>query len=902
MDRIRILLSRLAALLRPRQLDDDLDDELREHIELATEENLKRGMKRNEARAAALRSFGGVTRVKESFRVQRGVPFLEQIARDLRFGIRQLRKSPGFALTAILTLALGLGANAAVFSLINGLLLRPLPVPHAEELAVLHYLRTDDPDPNYSYCTLLFRALEKRHDVFKNVAAFTSRTMQVRSASGNVEVRGAIVSGRYFDALETPPLMGRSLTPQDDRPGGASGSFGVVISQGFWRTWFNSAPDVVGRRLTIANAPFTVVGVMPSRFFGADPTKRPELYVPLEAEPIVDAPYNSLAGGYHSWWLRVIARRNAGVTLAQANAMLGAATIPILEATAQDDPAWLRDARKGHLQIAAEPGSSGYSRLRATFVKPLAAVFSLCAAMLVLACLNLASLLMARSAARERELATRLAMGATRRRLVQQLLIESLLIALCGTLAGMIAAPVVSHALAALLVGNDPTTTIDTALDLRVFVFIAVTAVITTVLIGLVPALRATSKSLNEQIKSASHTTSAGERRGLFPRLLMASEVALALLLVVGAGLLATSVVRLYRTGLGFDPHNVVELGLDMGKQPLDGDPLLRWYRQFGDSLKPLPGVKGVGFGSEIPFDGSIWTRDYRSPLSGGDRQLFLNSVSPGYFATMRIPLVAGRDFDWRDTLSTGRKIVLSQSAAKYLLPGVDPIDQSISAADSEGQKLTYQVIGVVGNSHYFSIRDDEPAGAFIPITQDSGHKSSFTAVVRIEGSAAPFAAAARLLAAKTAPEIPAPVLNTLSADIDSSISSERMMAMLAVFFAGCALLVTAIGLYGTLAYATTRRTSEIGIRMALGARRTQVIALVFGENARIAAAGSVVGLAVALVASRALASFLYGTSARDPWVMAGSTAALILIASAASLIPAVRAARIEPIEALRTE
>jgi predicted lysophospholipase L1 biosynthesis ABC-type transport system permease subunit len=232
----------------------------------------------------------------------------------------------------------------------------------------------------------------------------------------------------------------------------------------------------------------------------------------------------------------------------------------------------------------------------------------------------------------------------------------------------------------------------------------------------------------------------------------------------------------------------------------------------------------------------------------------------------------------------------------------VDPIDQSISAADSEGQKLTYQVIGVVGNSHYFSIRDDEPAGAFIPITQDSGHKSSFTAVVRIEGSAAPFAAAARLLAAKTAPEIPAPVLNTLSADIDSSISSERMMAMLAVFFAGCALLVTAIGLYGTLAYATTRRTSEIGIRMALGARRTQVIALVFGENARIAAAGSVVGLAVALVASRALASFLYGTSARDPWVMAGSTAALILIASAASLIPAVRAARIEPIEALRTE
>jgi predicted permease len=898
MDWIRILCSRIAALFRRRSLDADLDDELRAHLELAIAENMRRGLPAGEARAAALREFGQLTQMKERYRMQQGISPLEQTVRDLRFGFRQLRKSPGFALTAILTLALGLGANTAVFSLINALLLRPLPVPRADELTVVHYTQSDDPDPNYSFSAPMFRALERRHEVFDGIAAFTNRAMQVRGASGSVDIFGALVSGQFFDAMKVRPLLGRYLTPQDDRKGGTGAGFAVVISEGFWQTRFNRSPDVIGRQLAIANTPFTVVGVMPNGFIGADPTRRPELYVPVWAEPVIDAPYDSIAGGHNAWWMRVIARRKSGVTLEQANSALAAASNAVLDESSEGDATWLKEKRDHHFQLLAQGGSQGFSYVQLSFSKPLAVVFALCAAMLLLACLNLASLLMARSAARERELATRLALGATRRRLIGQLMMESVLIALLGTLAGILVAPVVSESLAVYVLGaNNRAGVLDTALDLRAFLFIALIAAVTSLLIGLIPSLRATSKSLNEQIKSGAHTVSANEKRRVLPRVLMGFEVALALILVSGAGLLATSLLRLYHTGLGFDPRGLVNLGLDMNKQGLSGDALTRWYQSYGEALRHLPGVKDVSFAQQTPMDSSVWTSRYKTSLSGGDRDIYMNRVSPGFLSTLRIPLLAGRDFRWDDALASGRKIILSEKAAKILFPGVNPVGQHI-----RDDKDSIEVIGIAGDIHYRAIREEALAEGYSSITQNDDSKPSYTCVVRLDGSAEPLAAAARTLAAKTAPEIPAPVLITMTSQLDDSISSERMMALLAVFFAGCALLVTAIGLYGTLAYATARRTSEIGIRMALGARRLQVVALVFRENAWVAVCGSILGLVVALLASRALATFLYGISARDPWVMVGSVLMLLLVASAASLIPAVRAARIEPMTALRME
>jgi predicted permease len=847
MDQLHTFLSRIASLFRREHLDAALDEELRAHIDLAMEENMKRGMSKKQARTAALRSFGGVTQAKEAYRTQRGLPLLDQFFRDLHFGIRQLLRSPGFALTAILTLALGLGANTAVFSLINALLLRPLPVPHASELAMVKQSSSNSEGFNYSFNHPLFRTLEKRHDLFQSIGAFSQRTIQARSSSGNVNVPSALVSGGFFETLQAPPLRGRYLTPQDDQKGGASSQFGVVISEGFWRTWFNNAPDVVGRKLVLANSTFVVVGVMPRSFIGADPTYRPEIYVPLWAEPIVDAPYDNIASGYHSWWLRVIARRNPGVSLEQADATLRAQTDSIFQ-EAVSDADWIKEMRSEHIRLGAESGSTGYSYLQHAFTKPLTAVFALCAAMLLLACLNLASLLLARSAARERELATRLALGASRRRLIRQLMAESLLISVLGTAAGMLAAPVVSQALAAMVLRRAPGAMLDTTLDLRVLAFVSLTAIVASLLIGLLPALRATSRNLNEQIKSGAHTVSAHERKRLLPRLLMGLEVALALMLVIGAGLLASSLTRLYRTGLGFDPKGVVNLSLDMNKQSLDGDPLTGWYQSFGETLSHQPGVRSVSFASITPMEGSVWTSSYHS-ASSGDKNLHMNTVAPAFFQTMRIPLLAGSDFRWNDTMTSGRKIILNQAAAKLLFPDRNPIGQQLF----KNKEKSYEVIAVVGDIHYESIRKDAPPGAYIAMAQDESHKPSYTAIVRSDGPPATLGAAARSLASQMSPDIPPPVMISLSEQLDESISSERMMAMLAIFFAACALLVTAIGLYGTLAYATARRTGEIGIRMALGAQRLQVIALVFRENVWIAVSGSIVGLGAAMLASRAL-------------------------------------------------
>ncbi len=878
---------------------DDLAEEMHLHLEEKIEKLIEGGMSRQEAESQAKREFGNATLIEERSREVWQWPTLERIWGDVRFALRQLAKSPSFTAIAILTLAIGLGANASIFSLINGLVLRPLPVPHSEDLAVL---RIDQSNygargPNYSFNVPLLRALEERHDVFQQVAGFEIKMMQVRIASGNQNIPGAMVSGQFFDALETPPLLGRYLTPQDDQLGGPSDGFGVVISEDFWRQWFDSAPDVVGRHLTIANASFTVVGVMPKRFIGADQTQRSELYVPLSAEPIIDYPHNNIAEGYDSWWIQLFARRKAGVSLEQVNAALRAASNPILH-EAIPDAKWIERAQKNHFQITAETGAHGYSDLRAVFQKPLFAIFVLCAVMLLLACFNLANLLMARSAARERELATRLALGASRKRLVQQLLVESLVLATLGTIAGSIAIPVVSRALARFILGNDPTAVLDTPMDLRVFVFLALMAGIAAVVIGLVPALRATSGSLSEQIKSGAYTTGRKRQTHVLPNILLSLEVALALILVVGAGLLATSVVKLYRTGLGFDPSGVAMLNLEMGKQGLEGTPLVRWYQAYSDALSHQPGVKTASFASVVPLSGNVSTRQYQTPLSSGEQQIAINRIAPQYFETMRIPLFQGRDFQWSDTASTTHKIILNQAASKLLFPSQNPLGRIVT--DPKG--VPYEVVAVVGDTRYDAIRNADPAGAYLPIMQNDAKKPSYTAVVRMDGPSAPLSATARLLTAKMASSIPAPVLTTMTDELDISIGTERMMAMLAIFFAGCALFVTAIGLYGTLAYATARRTSEIGIRMAMGAQRGRVVGMVFRENALIAASGSVAGLLIALLASQALASFLYGTSAHNPWVLVGSVAVLTVIASTASLIPALRAARIEPIQALRME
>jgi predicted permease len=889
---------RIGNLFTRGKVEREIDAELRAHIEMRVEDNMARGMTAEEAQRDARMKFGNPVVMKEKTAAMDAALGIENIFRDVRYAVRQLKKSPGFTMTAILTLTLGIGANTSIFSLINGLLLRPLPVPHANQLVVLS-MEEGGPNPDYSFPVPFFRSLEHQPSVFSDVFAYNGDTLQVRGRSGNEDIRGALVSGQYFRALQTPPLMGRYLTPADDQTGGNTEGFGVVISEHFWKRWFNRAPDVVGRKLTIANVPFTVVGVMPKRFIGADLTQRPEIFAPLSAEPILDAPRHNLDEGLHAWWLTVIARLQPGVDLKQANAALRTVSGPILHA-APGDPDYVASEEKAHFHFAAEPGSGGYTWARFLFRKPLVAMFAMCVGILLLACLNLASLLMARGATRERELATRLALGATRRRLIQQLLVESLLIATAGTAAGLAVAPVVSSSLATFLMSasGDKNMVLDTSLDIRVLLFAVLIAVVSAVLIGLVPALQATMGNLNEQMKDGQYAKQVHDRRRILPQTLMASEVALALVLLVGAGLLATSLVRLYRSGVGFDPKGLANITFSMDKQPLEGDALMRVYQQLGEGLSHQPGVKSVSFQFIVPLSHRGWNGNYAAP-GGSNHLIWLNSVGPNYFKTMRIPMFEGREFAWNDTKASGLKIILNETAAKLFFPGQNALGQQIV---SPREKTSYEVVAVVGDAKYKDMREPAPASGYVPIQQDEQKKPSYTAVVRVDGPMAPLAGAARALATRLAPTIPAPEMTTMGEVVNDSISPERMMALLSVFFAGCALLITAIGLYGTLAYATARRTSEIGIRMALGAQRGQVVGMVFRENARVAITGCVAGLVAAVLASRVLASFLYEISPHDPWVLLGAVVVLMAIASGASLLPALRAARIDPMQALRSE
>ena len=888
---------RIGSLFRPRSTQSEIAEELEFHQTLLRERLSRQGTPAQELNAATTRVFGNSSRWQERLTELWQFHTVENFLRDLSFSTRLLRKSPGFTAVALLTLALGVGANTAVFSLINGLLLRPLPVPHAEQLAVLR-MEEGGPQPEYEFCTPFFRSLETRHEVFSDVFAYNPDTLQVRGRSGNENIHGMLVSGQFFRALQTPPLMGRYLTQDDDRRGGNPAGLSVVITEHFWETWFDRAPDVVGRKLIIANVPFVVVGVMPKQFIGADLTQRPQIFAPLSVDPIIDAPRNHIDDGINAWWLTVGARLQPGATLAQADASLATISGAILH-QASNEPSFIADKEQGLFHFAAEPGSKGFTYARLLFRKPLLAMFLMCAGILLLACLNLASLLMARSAARARELATRLAIGATRRRLIQQLLVESMVITLLGTAAGLLIAPLVSGSLAALLMsGNIGGVQLDTSLDARVFAFAAIVAVVSAVLIGLLPAIGATAGGVNDHVKDSQHTRQPHERLSILPRVLLASEVALALVVVIGAGLLATSLVRLYRSGIGFDSSGLVNIAFNMDKQQLESDALMRQYQQLSEGISRQPGVRSVSFQFIVPLSHLGWNGRYAAP--GATPQLMdMNSVGPDYFATMRIPLYQGREFRWADTNTSGLKMILNASAAKLLFPGQDALGRQVVSGE---RHASYEVVAVVGDTKYRYMRAPVGPIGFVPIMQDEQKKPSFHAVVRVDGPQPALASAVRSLTARLAPDIPAPALSTMDEVVDDSMNTERMMALLAVFFAGCALLVTAIGLYGTLAYVTARRTSEIGIRMALGAQRTRVLVMVFSENALVALFGTAAGLGAALLVSRALAGFLYGTSPRDPWVLVGSVAVLTFIASVASLVPALRAAQIEPMEAIRCE
>src|SRR5579872_187475 len=889
---VRERILRFMGIFRRKRIESEMSEELAFHLAMRQEKYAKQG--EDDALDHARRDLGSVQKWKEATRDVQRPRWLEDFLRDIKLAARMLRKSPAFTTVALLTLALAIGANTAIFSLMNGLLLRPLPVPHPDRLV---NIRLQPGQFGYALCHPLFQSLEKRTEVFSDVFAFAYHTFQVRGPDGIARVNGTLVSGQYFHGLQLSAQLGRLLNPSDDHPGGGSNGPVIVISDRFWRTQYGSDPQVIGRKIIIDNVAFSIAGVTPSTFSGAEVGTRPDIFAPLSLEPLLDAPYDSIKSGWRAWWLQVGARLREGVSQQQAGAYLQTSSQQILDASIPNREWGIPGHKRSELFLKVEPGMTGFSYLRLRFVKPLSALMALVGIVLLIACLNLATLNLGRSAARAREIAARCALGASRGRLIRQLLTESLLLAIMGTLLGFALSPLASSALMAFLNTEQDPWYFDVAPDLRVLAFTAAAAIFATVLTGIAPALRSTGRDLEARIREASASLRAAERRSLLPRVLLGLEVSLALVLVAGAGLLGYSLVRLHEIPPGFDARGVILFPLEMDKQSRDGDPLAATYRQTSQELAQAPGVVETSFVMIPPLSNASIYAGFNAP-GQPPKEAYMNSVGPAYFRTMRTPLVAGREFQWSDNSASEQVTILNEAAAHLLFPAANAIGQQIVDED----KHTYRVIGVVGDTKYTSLRNVAEPTVYQALAQNVRPRQSYVVVARLNGPAVRSVPAVRAIIHRVAPDIPLPAAMSLVTRIDESLATERVMATLALFFAGVALLITGIGLYGALAYATARRTGEIGIRMALGARAPDIVGVVCRENVGIALGGCTAGVAMSLVVLGSIGSFLYSTSPRNPMVLFSAVLALVVVAAIASSLPAARAARVDPISAIRHE
>ena len=892
---MREFILRGAGIFRKRRREREIAEELEFHLALKEARCRENEVAPSDAVYQARRDFGGLERWKERCRDVSGIRFIEDLQRDLWLAFRMLRKSPIFTCIAIAILTAAIGANTTIFSLLNAVLLKSVNVPRADRLILL---RVQPGDYGYGFNSPWFRRIEQESSSLMQVFGFVRRELRLTTLSGLEDVSGQFVSGDYFPALQVAPEMGRYIVPRDDRPGIPNGAV-AVISAGFWRSHFGSEPRILGRQLRLNQVLFTIVGVMPESFRGIDQDQHPDVFIPLESEPLVEAPFNAIAAGYRAWWMLVGARLKEGVSLEQAAAFLKAKSFSMTQGKETPLQFKLNGHKLEDLYITAEPGLAGYSYVRFRFAKPLRVLMVLVGLVLLLACLNLATLLMARVTARRREISTRFALGASRSRLVRQLLTECLLLSLAGTTLGLVAALLLTRALVVLIAPQHGISSlyVDSAPDFAVFAFTAVVALAATLLTGVVPALRSTDRRL-ENMREVSFTLRAVERRRFWPRALLALEVAVALVLVTGASLLGYSLVKLHQLPLGFDPAGLVHVSVDTDHGKIRAA-LPEMYRQLTERLKALPSVSNASICQYVPFSDAIGMTEI-TVAGRGQQPLWQNSVGPGYFTTMRTSVREGREFRWSDSGARAKVVILNASAAKALFPREQALGQHVS--DDRG-KTWLEIVGVVEDAKYSSVRAASPPTIYYPATlaMENGD-SSWVIMLRVSGPVAPVISSASKIIHKNMPEVPAPVATSMEATVNESLASERTVAMLAAFFGTLALVITGIGLYGTLAYMTERRTGEIGIRMALGATRSKIAFLVAAENGALAFAGCIVGLAVSLVVSKQVASFLFGITPHDPLAFAAAVVAVLLVAVTASVSPALKATRIDPLSAIRYE
>ena len=872
---------RLQTLSDRDRFERDLEDEMKFHLEMETAKHIEQGMSPEEARALARRELGPVDRFKDEVRDVRGVTWMDDLRRDVRFGLRSLRRSPAFTLVAVLCLALGIGANAALFSVLNSVLLRPLPYPEPERLVRVY--ETMENGGTSGLAVPNYRDWAAQSTAFEALTAWVRKSRNLLQSGEAQRIRTTEATPNLFQMLRARPLHGRVFSPGQDEPGRSPV---IVLSEALWRQRFGGDPSLVGRAIRLDGAPYTVIGIMPASFaFPPLSLQDTDAWLLYEPEPV-------LAESRAAHFLYAAGRLKPGVSLEQASAQLKQIAARIEQA--------FPDQQTGRSALVKPLRESIVGGIRPVLLILFGAVFLV----LLIACANVANLLLARAAVRQREVAVRLALGAGRSRLVRQFLVESLVLALGGALLGLLLAfwglaaltPLVKTALP--LSGGMP-------LDGRVFLFLLAVAAFSGIAFGLVPALQASRGDVRESLVEGAGRTTAGSGQRRFRSALVVAEIALSLLLLIGAGLLLRGFLNVSEINPGFVSQGV--LTAHMALPGADARSVSRFYRPMLERVRALPGVRSAAVISMLPVQSSGTNGNYyvegRPPVPLPQMPFAeLRMASPGFFSSLGIPILRGRDFEERDQESgTGpRKVIVNDVLARREFPGQNPLGQRIVFGGGDG----LEIVGVVGDVRQAGLDREPLAEIYKPYTdvEYASLLSDMALVVKTSGDPGAMAGDVRQAVRAVDPGVPLYAVQTMDQVITDSLASSRLILWLLALFAGIALVLSAAGLYGVISYLVAQRTREIGMRMALGAQTRDVLRLILGQGAGLTAAGIVLGLLGALAATRVLENLLYGVSARDPLTFASIAALLALVALAATWLPARRASRVDPIVAIRNE